>query len=252
MSKPSGRPAKPAADPADRQPDFATVPADAQDFCSDGQPRPKLSWLLQALNAVIGEKGAYWNVEFSKEEIIDAGGGEKLCSVKAVIGKILADTRNNYVGVGYGCAMLVERIGAQTYKKHLDAWDVAQEKALATAARFFGIGLGMDPLPDDHKNLPPAAAPEPEPKQGPGPDKLNAAAEKEKALQELRDAVKRFGMGSVILKITQYKFGTEKVESLPPALLRDLKENMIIYQQEWQEAVKKEAAAHGNNKRKDT
>ena len=56
----------------------------------------------------------------------------------------------------------------------------------------------------------------------------------------------------MILKITQYKFGTEKVESLPPALLRDLKENMIIYQQEWQEAVKKEAAAHGNNKRKDT
>ena len=251
MSKPSGRPAKPAADPADRQPDFATVPADAQDFCSDGQPRPKLSWLLQALNTVIGEKGAYWNVEFSKEEIIDAGGGEKLCSVKAVIGKILADTRNNYVGVGYGCAMLVERIGAQTYKKHLDAWDVAQEKALAAAARFFEIGLGMEQLPE-RKDDPPAAAPEPEPKTEPAPDKPKTD-DKEKALAELRAAVKTHGMAGVILKIVQFKYGTEKVESLPPALLRDLKVNMIIYRQEWQDAVNKEAAAHnGNNKRKNT
>ena len=251
MTKPSGKPPKPAADPAGRQPDFSIVPVGAQEFGSDGQPRPKLAWLLQALNTTIGEKGAYWNVEYSKEEIIDAGGGEKLCSVKAVIGKVLADTRNNYVGIGYGCAMLVERIGAQTYKKHLDAWDVAQEKALAAAARFFEIGLGMEPLPEQ-KNDPPAAAPEPEPKTEPAPDKPKTE-DKEKALAELRAAVKTHGMAGVILKIVQFKYGTEKVESLPPALLRDLKVNMIIYRQEWQDAVNKEAAAHnGNNKRKNT
>ena len=252
MTKTSGKPPRPAADPADRQPDFSIVPVGAQEFGSDGQPRPKLSWLLQALNAKIGEKGAYWNVEYSKEEIIDAGGGEKLCSVKAVIGKIMADTRNNYVGIGYGCAMLVERIATQAYKKHLDAWDVAQEKALAAAARFFGIGLGMEPLPGDKTNPPPAAAPEPEPKKEPAPDK-SKTNDKETALAELREAVKKHRMADVILKIVQFKYGTEKVESLPAALLRDLKVNMIIYRQEWQDAVKKEAAAHnGNSNRKNT
>ena len=88
--------------------------------------------------------------------------------------------------------------------------------------------------------------------------KDNAAGEpkddagKEEALAELREAVKKFGMGSVILKIVQFKYGTMKVESLAPGLLRDLKENLIIYRQEWQKAVDKEAAAHGNSKRKDT
>ena len=88
--------------------------------------------------------------------------------------------------------------------------------------------------------------------------KDNAAGEpkddagKEEALAELREAVKKFGMGSVILKIVQFKYGTMKVESLAPGLLRDLKENMIIYREEWQKAVAKEEAAHGNSKRKDT
>ncbi len=249
MTRASGKQTKTAADPADRQPDFATVPAAAQYFGSDGQPRPKLSWLLQALNTVIGEKGAYWNVEYSKEEIIDAGGGERLCSVKAVIGKVMADTRNSYVGIGYGCAMLVERINAQQYKKHLDAWDVAQEKALAAAARFFGIGLAMDPLPEE-QNPCPMSNPEPAQDAGPVPDKPKAN-DKETALAELREAVRKHRMGDVILKITQFKFGTERVESLPPALLRDLKINMVIYWQEWQDAVNREAVAHANNKRKD-
>ena len=250
MTKPSGKQQKPAVDPADSRPDFVTVPVGEQDFCSDGQPRPKLSWLLQALDTVIGEKGAYWNVTYSNEEIIDAGGGEKLCSVKAVIGKVIADTRNSYVGIGYGCAMLVERVSAQQYKKHLDAWDVAQEKALAAAARFFGIGLAMDPLPEE-QNLRPMSNQEPAPDAGPVPDKPKAN-DKETALAELREAVRKHRMGDVILKIAQFKFGTEKVESLPPALLRDLKINMIIYRQEWQDAVNKEAAAHANNKRQNT
>lgn len=250
MTKLSGKQQKPAVDPADSRPDFVTVPVGAQEFGSDGQPRPKLSWLLQALDTVIGEKGAYWNVTYSNEVIIDAGGGEKLCSVKAVIGKVLADTRNNYVGIGYGCAMLVERISTQQYKKHLDAWDVAQEKALAAAARFFGIGLAMDPLPED-KNLRPMSNPEPAPDAGPVPD-IPKASDKETALAELREAVRKHRMGDVILKIAQFKFGTEKVESLPPALLRDLKINMIIYRQEWQDAVNKEVAAHANNKRQNT
>jgi hypothetical protein len=254
MNKVLTRPPKPAppkktADKPDVKPTFATVPVDAQEFGSDGQPRAKLSWLLDALDVVIGMRGAYWKVEYSREEVIDAGGGEKLCSVKAVIAKVIADTANGYVGIGYGCSMLVERAG-QSYLKHLDAWDVAQEKALAAAARFFGIGLAMDPLPEPDKNLPPAS-PDPEPNAGPDPD-ISKPADKEKALAELREAVKKFGMGSVILKIVQFKYGTEKVESLSPGLLRDLKENMIIYRQEWQKAVDKEAAAHGNSKRKDT
>ena len=246
----------PAAKPAPKEEskpvknqDFTTVPADAQELGSDGQPRAKLSWLLAALDVVIGLRGAYWKVEYSREEVIDAGGGEKLCSVKAVIAKVIADTANSYVGIGYGCSMLVERAG-QSYLKHLDAWDVAQEKALAAAARFFGIGLAMDPLPESDKNLPPAS-PDPEPNAGPDPD-ITKPADKERALAELREAVKKLGMGSVILKIVQFKYGTEKVESLPPGLLRDLKENMIIYREEWQKAVDKEAAAHGNSKRKDT
>lgn len=254
MNKVLTRPPKPAppkktADKPDVKPTFATVPVDAQEFGSDGQPRAKLSWLLDALDVVIGMRGAYWKVEYSREEVIDAGGGEKLCSVKAVIAKVIADTANCYVGIGYGCSMLVERAG-QSYLKHLDAWDVAQEKALAAAARFFGIGLAMDPLPEPDKNLPPAS-PDPEPNAGPDPD-ISRPADKEKALAELREAVKKFGMGSVILKIVQFKYGTEKVESLSPGLLRDLKENMIVYRQEWQKAVDKEAAAHGNSKRKDT
>lgn len=243
-SPPKPAPPKSDKDPDDRQLDFSVVPAEAQDFGSDGQPRPKLSWLLAALDKVIGARGAYWNVTYSKEEVIDAGGGEKLCSVKAVIAKVIADTRNSYVGIGYGCAMLVERISAQQYKKHMDAWDVAQEKALAAAARFFGIGLVMDPLPEN-KGPRAMSNPEPVPDAGTAPDlKSN---DKEKALEELRAAVKTHGMGSVILKIVQYKYGTEKVESLPPALLRDLKVNMIIYRQEWQDAVKKEAAAHNGS-----
>ena len=234
--------------PAEKQ-DFSSVPVDAQEFGSDGQPRAKLSWLLDALDVVIGMRGAYWKVEYSREEVIDAGGGEKLCSVKAVIAKVIADTANGYVGIGYGCSMLVERAG-QSYLKHLDAWDVAQEKALAAAARFFGIGLAMDPLPEPDKNLPPAS-PDPEPNAGPDPD-ISKPADKEKALAELREAVKKFRYQNVIIKIAQYKYGTEKVESLPPALLRDLKENMVLYHQEWQEALKKETAAHGNSKWKDT
>lgn len=235
---------------SDKKQDFSVVPVGAQELGSDGQPRAKLSWLLDALDVVIGigMRGAYWKVEYSREEVIDAGGGEKLCSVKAVIAKVIADTANGYVGIGYGCSMLVERAG-QSYLKHLDAWDVAQEKALAAAARFFGIGLAMDPLPEPDKNLPPAST-DPEPNAGPDPD-ISKPADKEKALAELREAVKKFGMGSVILKIVQFKYGTEKVESLAPGLLRDLKENMIIYRQEWQKAVDKEAAAHGNNKRTD-
>lgn len=249
MNKVLTRPPKPAppkktADKPDVKPTFATVPVDAQEFGSDGQPRAKLSWLLDALDVVIGMRGAYWKVEYSREEVIDAGGGEKLCSVKAVIAKVIADTRNSYVGIGYGCAMLVERISAQQYKKHMDAWDVAQEKALAAAARFFGIGLVMDPLPEN-KGPRAMSNPEPVPDAGTAPDlKSN---DKEKALEELRAVVKTHGMGSVILKIVQYKYGTEKVESLPPALLRDLKVNMIIYRQEWQDAVKKEAAAHNGS-----
>lgn len=234
--------------PAEKQ-DFSSVPVDAQEFGSDGQPRAKLSWLLAALDTVIGLRGAYWRAEYSREEVIDAGGGEKLCSVKAVIAKVIADTANGYIGIGYGCAILVERAG-QSYKKHLDAWDVAQEKALAAAARFFGIGLAMDPLPEPDKNLPPAS-PDPEPNAGPDPD-ISKPADKEKALAELREAVKKFRYQNVIIKIVQFKYGTEKVESLAPGLLRDLKENMVLYHQEWQEALKKEAAAHGNSQRKDT
>ena len=234
--------------PAEKQ-DFSSVPVDAQEFGSDGQPRAKLSWLLAALDTVIGLRGAYWRAEYSREEVIDAGGGEKLCSVKAVIAKVIADTANGYIGIGYGCAILVERAG-QSYKKHLDAWDVAQEKALAAAARFFGIGLVMDPLPEPDKNLPPAS-PDPEPNAGPDPD-ISKPADKEKALAELREAVKKFRYQNVIIKIVQFKYGTEKVESLAPGLLRDLKENMVLYHQEWQEALKKEAAAHGNSQRKDT
>ena len=234
--------------PAEKQ-DFSSVPVDAQEFGSDGQPRAKLSWLLAALDTVIGLRGAYWKAEYSREEVIDAGGGEKLCSVKAVIAKVMADTANGYMGIGYGCAILVERAG-QSYKKHLDAWDVAQEKALAAAARFFGIGLVMDPLPEPDKNLPPAS-PDPEPNAGPDPD-ISKPADKEKALAELREAVKKFRYQNVIIKIVQFKYGTEKVESLAPGLLRDLKENMVLYHQEWQEALKKEAAAHGNSQRKDT
>ena len=234
--------------PAEKQ-DFSSVPVDAQEFGSDGQPRAKLSWLLAALDTVIGLRGAYWKAEYSREEVIDAGGGEKLCSVKAVIAKVIADTANGYMGIGYGCAILVERAG-QSYKKHLDAWDVAQEKALAAAARFFGIGLVMDPLPEPDKNLPPAS-PDPEPNAGPDPD-ISKPADKEKALAELREAVKKFRYQNVIIKIVQFKYGTEKVESLAPGLLRDLKENMVLYHQEWQEALKKEAAAHGNSQRKDT
>jgi len=233
---------------SDKKQDFSVVPVGAQELGSDGQPRAKLSWLLDALDVVIGMRGAYWKVEYSREEVIDAGGGEKLCSVKAVIAKVIADTANGYVGIGYGCSMLVERAG-QSYLKHLDAWDVAQEKALAAAAHFFGIGLNMEPLPKPINNTPPAvtlvskyAAQDPE---------AQSTGEKEKALEELREAVKKFGMSSVILKIVQFKYGTEKVESLAPGLLRDLKENMIIYRQEWQKAVDKEAAAHGNNKRTD-
>ena len=246
---PKPTPPKKTADKPDVKPTFATVPVDAQEFGSDGQPRAKLSWLLDALDVVIGMRGAYWKVEYSREEVIDAGGGEKLCSVKAVIAKVIADTANGYMGIGYGCAILVERAG-QSYKKHLDAWDVAQEKALAAAARFFGIGLVMDPLPEPDKNLPPAS-PDPEPNAGPDPDK-SKPADKEKALAELREAVKKFRYQNVIIKIVQFKYGTEKVDSLAPGLLRDLKENMVLYHQEWQEALKKEAAAHGNSQRKDT
>lgn len=241
--------AKPLQEPCHSRLDYKTVPADGQEIGSDGQPRPKLSWLLQALNTTIGVAGAYWNVQYSNEQIIDAGGGEKLCSVRAVIAKVMADTANGYVGIGYGCSVLVERVG-QSYKKHLDAWDVAQEKALAAAARFFGIGLVMDPIPEPDKNLPPAS-PDPEPNAGPDPD-ISKPADKEKALADLREAVKRFGMGSVILKIVQFKYGTEKVESLAPGLLHDLKLNLVVYHKQWQDAVNKEAAAHGNSKRKDT
>ena len=230
---------------------YKTVPVEAQEYGSDGQPRPKLSWLLDALEALVGLRGTHWNVQYSNEEVIDAGGGEKLCSVKAVISERKADN-DNYVGIGYGCSTLVERVNAQTYKKHLDAWDVAQEKALAAAARFFSIGLGMEPLPEDlNKNLPPASALEPEPNAAPAPGN-SKSNEKEAALADLRAAVKKFGYGSVILKIAQYKYGTDKVETLPPTLLRDLQENMVIYRQEWQEAANKEAAAHGDHKRADT
>lgn len=320
MNKVLTRPPKPAppkktADKPDVKPTFATVPVDAQEFGSDGQPRAKLSWLLDALDAVIGMRGAYWKVEYSREEVIDAGGGEKLCSVKAAISKVIAGTANNYVGIGYGCAMLVERISVQQYKKHLDAWDVAQEKALAAAARFFGIGLTMEPFPEDpeqcdntvfaerlryyrekadlkQKELADKAGVSfaaynkyetkgQEPKievliklanvlgidvntlvgykaANDDSQKDNAAdepkddAEKEEALAELREAVRKFGLGSTILKIVQFKYGTIKVESLAPGLLRDLKENMIIYREEWQKAIAKEEAAHGNSKRKDT
>ena len=311
----------PAAKPAPKEEskpvknqDFTTVPADAQKLGSDGQPRAKLSWIINALNCVIGTAGVYWTVQYSREEIIDAGGGEKLCSVKAVISKVIADTANNYVGIGYGCAMLVERTG-QLYKKRLEAWSAAQEKALATAARFFGIGLKMEPFPEDPEQCDNTVFAERlryyrekaklsqkelarviginvttynkyetrgnEPKieiliklanvlgvdvnalvgYEPADDdsqKDNAAdepkddAEKEKALAELREAVRKFGVGSTILKIVQFKYGTMKVESLAPGLLRDLKENMIIYREEWQKAVAKEEAAHGNSQRKDT
>ena len=231
---------------------YKTVPVEAQEYGSDGQPRAKLSWLLEALDAIIGLRGAYWSVEYSHEEVIDAGGGEKLCSLKAVISKHISDTANNYVGVGYGSAMLVERVAANTYKKHLDAWDVAQEKALAAAARFFEIGMELEAPPEDPNPEPPAADPEPPPAK-PVPEVANdSTKEKEKALAELRDAVKKFHYQNVIIKIVQYKYGTERVESLPPSLLRDLKENMVLYHQNWQEALKKEAAAHGNSKRKDT
>ena len=230
---------------------YETVPVEAQEYGSDGQPRAKLSWLLEALDAIIGLRGAYWSVEYSREEIIDAGGGEKLCSLKAVISKHISDTANNYVGVGYGSAMLVERVAANTYKKHLDAWDVAQEKALAAAARFFEIGLELEALPEDPNPEPPAANPEPPPAK-PVPEVADdSTKEKEKALAELRDAVKKFHYQNVIIKIVQYKYGTEKVESLPPSLLRDLKENMVLYHQNWQEALKREAAAHGDHKRTD-
>lgn len=299
--------------PAEKQ-DFSSVPVDAQEFGSDGQPRAKLSWLISALNCVIGTAGVYWTVQYSREEIIDAGGGEKLCSVKAVISKVIAEAANNYVGIGYGCAMLVERTG-QLYKKRLEAWSIAQEKALAAAARFFGIGLKMEPFPEDpeqcdntvfaerlryyrekanlkQKELADKAGVSfaaynkyetkgQEPKievliklanvlgidvntlvgyeaANDDSQKDNAAdepkdnAEKEEALAELREAVRKFRYQNVIIKIVQFKYGTEKVESLAPGLLRDLKENMVLYHQEWQEALKKEAAAHGNSQRKDT
>lgn len=230
---------------------YETVPVEAQEYGSDGQPRAKLSWLLEALDAIIGLRGAYWSVEYSREEIIDAGGGEKLCSLKAVISKHISDTANNYVGVGYGSAMLVERVAANTYKKHLDAWDVAQEKALAAAARFFEIGMELEAPPENPNPEPPAADPEPPPAK-PVPEVTDdSTKEKEKALAELRDAVKKFHYQNVIIKIVQYKYGTERVESLPPSLLRDLKENMVLYHQNWQEALKKEAAAHGDHKRTD-
>lgn len=245
MTRPNGKTERTEKAPAE---DFSVVPAGSQEFGSDGLPRPKLSWLLRALNTTIGAAGIYWNVQYSNEEVIDAGGGEKLCSVKAVVAKVISDTKNNYVGIGYGCAMLVERIAGQSYKKHLDAWDVAQEKALAAAARFFGIGLVVEPLPEPDKNLPPAS-PDPEPNAGPDPDKIKTG-DKALALEDLREAVKRFGTSKFILKITQFKYGTEKVESLPPDLLRDLKVNMLVYYQEWQNAVNKEAAAHGDRKRK--
>ena len=229
---------------------YETVPVEAQEYGSDGQPRAKLSWLLEALDAIIGLRGAYWSVEYSREEIIDAGGGEKLCSLKAVISKHISDTANNYVGVGYGSAMLVERVAANTYKKHLDAWDVAQEKALAAAARFFEIGMELEAPPAANPE-PPAANPEPPPAK-PVPEVADdSTKEKEKALAELRDAVKKFHYQNVIIKIVQYKYGTERVESLPPSLLRDLKENMVLYHQNWQEALKREAAAHGDHKRTD-
>ena len=296
---------------------YKTVPVEAQEYGSDGQPRAKLSWLLEALDAIIGLRGAYWSVEYSHEEVIDAGGGEKLCSLKAVISKHISDAANNYVGVGYGSAMLVERVAANTYKKHLDAWDVAQEKALAAAARFFEIGMELEAPPEDPgccdnsvfaerlryyreyaklnqkelaekvgipfqtynkyetrgnepkieiliklanalgidvntlvgsgekgKTMSDNAINEPA-KNVPAPE------EKEKALAELREAVKKFHYQNVIIKIVQYKYGTEKVESLPPALLHDLKENMVLYHQNWQEALKREAAAHGDHKRTD-
>ena len=242
---------KSAAEPGGKpEPDFSKVPADAQEFGSDGQPRPKLSWLLQALNTTIGAAGIYWNVQYSNEEVIDAGGGEKLCSVKAVIAKVISDTKNNYVGIGYGCAMLVERIAGQSYKKHMDAWDVAQEKALAAAARFFSIGLEVEPLPEPDKNLPPAF-PDPDPNAGPDPD-IQKPADKETALEELRAAVRTFGLNNEIIKIVQFKYGTDNIKSLAPGLLRDLKVNMLIYRKQWQEAISKEEAAHGNSKRKDT
>lgn len=230
---------------------YKTVPVEVQEYGSDGQPRAKLSWLLEALDAIIGLRGAYWSVEYSREEIIDAGGGEKLCSLKAVISKHISDTANNYVGVGYGSAMLVERVAANTYKKHLDAWDAAQEKALAAAARFFEIGMELEAPPEGPNPEPPAADPEPPPAK-PVPEVTDdSMKEKEKALAELRDAVKKFHYQNVIIKIVQYKYGTEKVESLPPSLLRDLKENMVLYHQNWQEALKREAAAHGDHKRTD-
>ena len=230
---------------------YKTVPVEAQEYGSDGQPRAKLSWLLEALDAIIGLRGTYWSVEYSHEEVIDAGGGEKLCSLKAVISKHISDAANNYVGVGYGSAMLVERVAANAYKKHLDAWDVAQEKALAAAARFFEIGLVLEASPDDPGLGAPAADPGAQPDE-PVPEKAdNRLEEKEKSLAELREAVKKYHYQNVIIKIVQFKYGTEKVETLPPALLRDLKENMVLYHQEWQEALKKEAAAHGDHKRQD-
>ena len=230
---------------------YETVPVGAQEYGSDGRHRAKLSWLLEALDAIIGLRGAYWSVEYSREEIIDAGGGEKLCSLKAVISKHISDTANNYVGVGYGSAMLVERVAANTYKKHLDAWDVAQGKALAAAARFFEIGMELEAPAEDSNPEPPAADQEP-PLAKPVPEVTDYfPEEKEKALAELRAAVKKFHYQNVIIKIVQFKYGTEKVESLPPSLLRDLKENMVLYHQNWQEALKKEAAAHGDHKRTD-
>lgn len=325
---------KPAADPASKQePDFSTVPADAQEFGSDGQPRPKLSWLLQALDAAMEYRGAGWNVTFSREEIIDAGGGEKLCSVKATIRKIMGGTANNFSGEGYGCAPLVERLSAQNYQKHVDAWSVAQEKALAAAARFFDIGLTMEPQKDPagncvddefakrlryfrekaklkqkdfaekigvlnstysnyetkgyepridillkmadvlgidvntlvgyKTNQQPAAAPDQTVGQAKqeieaalekldGDPEVRKALDKEAALEELRAAVRTFGLNNEILKIVQFKYGTDNIKSLAPGLLRDLKVNMLIYRQQWQEAISKEEAAHGNSKRKDT
>ncbi|MBQ9697270.1 MAG: hypothetical protein IJV46_01860, partial [Acidaminococcaceae bacterium] len=36
---------------------YKTVPVGAQEYGSDGQPRAKLSWLLEALDAIIGLRG---------------------------------------------------------------------------------------------------------------------------------------------------------------------------------------------------
>ncbi len=214
---------------------YKTVPENMQHFDSRGSRWANPSWIMEGLDEIMGIRGAYWAVEFSKEEVIDAGGGEKICFVKAEISKLISDRANKYTGVGYGCAVLVERNGAG-YIKCLDAWRVAQAKALTEAARFFGIGLSME----KPETRPAAAAPE------------KKVGGKEEALADLRAAVKAHGYGKIILKIVQHKYGTERVESLPPGLLGDLTDNLDKYYQEWQDAVKKEAAAHGNNKRKDT